>query len=205
MPQKRPNLPEAVAEALREETDLRGLTFDHEEAPGLSPGAMDLKDCSFRGCCLTDCRFDHTGFENVVFERCDLSGSRFFEGGLQRVTFLDCRMMGTVFTDCVLRESKLSGCGARYLYLSGCTLKHSRLMDCQCQGGAMISLKLQKVTLETCDFTGCDFRGTEMGGLDLSSCVIEGCMRSMDKLKNVTVNLQQAVELSRLLGLNIVP
>ena len=205
MPQKKPSLSDAVAEALREESDLRNLTFVQEDAPELSPGSMDLIGCTFTSCHLTDCRFDHTGFQNVVFDRCDLSGSRFFEGGLKDVRFVDCRLIGAVLTDCTLNSVTFSGCGARYLYLSGCTLKNCLLERCMCAGGGLISLKLQKTGFDGCDFTGCDFRSTDLAGCDLSGCAIEGCTWTPELLKNLTVNMQQALELARLLGLNIIP
>ena len=72
-----------------------------------------------------------------------------------------------------------------------------------CSGGALISLKLHKTGFSGCDFTGCDFRSTDLSGCDLSDCTIEGCTWTPGLLKGLTVNLQQAVELSRLLGLNI--
>ena len=131
------------------------------------------------------------------------AGWRFFEGGLKNVRFEDCRLIGTVMTDCTLNSVSFSGCGGRYLYLSGCTLKSCRLENCICGGGALISLKLHKTGFSNCDLTGCDFRGTDLSGCDLSDCIIEGCTWTPGLLKNLTVNLQQATELSRLLGLNI--
>lgn len=203
MPQKKLSLSDAVDEARREALDLRDRHFEAEDAPELAPGVMEIRDCTFTGCHLTDSRFDHTGFENVVFRRCDLSGCRFFEGGLKNVRFEDCRLLGAVLTDCTLNTVTLSGCAARYLSLSGCTLKSCRLEGCMCSGGALISLKLHKTGFSGCDFTGCDFRSTDLSGCDLSDCTIEGCTWTPGLLKGLTVNLQQAVELSRLLGLNI--
>ena len=204
MQQKRQSLTEAVEEASREAEDLRDRSFENEDAPELLPGAMDIRNCTFTGCHLTDCRFEHTGFENVVFRNCDLSGCRFFEGGLKNIRFEDCRLLGTVMTDCTLNTVTLSGCAARYLSLSGCTLKNCRMEQCSCTGGALIALKLRKTAFDGCDFTRCDFRSTDLGGCDLSGCVIEGCTWTPGLLKDLTVNIQQAVELSRLLGLNII-
>ena len=76
MPQKKPSLSDAVAEALREESDLRNLTFVQEDAPELSPGSMDLIGCTFTGCHLTDCRFDHTGFQNCPGAGSSRAGSK---------------------------------------------------------------------------------------------------------------------------------
>ena len=104
-----------------------------------------------------------------------------------------------------LNSVTFSGCGARYLYLSGCTLKNCLLERCMCAGGGLISLKLQKTIFDGCDFTGCDFRSTDLAGCDLSGCTIEGCTWTPERLKNLTVNMQQALELARLLGLNIIP
>lgn len=108
-------------------------------------------------------------------------------------------------TDCLLRQVTMDQCSARYLQLSGCGLKDCHLTDSVFTGGAFTGVTLQRTETARCDFDRCDLRGTDLGGMDLSTCQIEGCTWSPDKLKNLTVNLQQAVELSRLLGLNIVP
>ena len=72
-------------------------------------------------------------------------------------------------------------------------------------GGSLSRSKLGKAKVDRCDFTRCDFSGAELTGLDFSRCTIEGATWAIGSLKHVTVTTAQAVELSRLLGLNIVP
>ena len=52
---------------------------------------------------------------------------------------------------------------------------------------------------------GVIFPALRLPVFDFSGCTIDGAIWSMDKLKNMTVNLNQALELAKLLGLRIVP
>ena len=85
------------------------------------------------------------------------------------------------------------------------TLKAIVAQDCNLSGGSLSRCKLDKAKVDRCDFTRCDFSGAELSGLDFSHCTIEGATWTIDKLKNVTVTTAQAVDLARLIGLNIVP
>lgn len=199
------NLSKTLLQASREEFDLRGLALEGQEADGLTIGSIDLRESTLTRCSLVDCRFLGTGFDAVTLTDCDLSGAAFRDCGIKNMTFRDCRLLGTVFSGCVLNGARLSGCMGRYGSLTECTLKGCRLERCNFSGGAVARCKFPKTTVDRCSFSGCDFSGSALFGLDLSGCDIAGAIWSLEGLKNVTVNTAQALELSGLLGLHIVP
>ena len=205
--QQNQNLPlrELLEDAWEEVYDLHDLMVIEEDAQDLSLGSIEIKSSSFSGCSFLDSRFQGTGCDHVTFRNCDLSGCSFDRCGLREVTFLDCRMMGTNFSDCTLSHCRLEGCHGKYMGLVVCDLKHSVMEDCNLSGGSLSRCKLDKAKVDRCDFTRCDFSGAELSGLDFSHCTIEGATWTIDKLKNVTVTTAQAVDLARLIGLNIVP
>lgn len=198
-------LRELLEDASREFYDLHDLTVIEEDAQDLALGSIEIKGSDFAGCSFLDSRFDGTGLDRVSFRNCDLSGCSFSGCGLREVTFSGCRMMGTNFTDCTLSHCRMEDCQGKYMGLVVCDLKHTVLEDCTLMGGSLSRSKLGKAKVDRCDFTRCDFSGAELTGLDFSRCTIEGATWTIGSLKNVTVTTAQAVELSRLMGLNIVP
>ncbi len=199
------SLRDCLLEASEEVYDLRDLQEIGEEAENLSLGSIDLKECSFSGCSFLDSRFQATGFDRVVFRDCDLTGCSFSECGLRQVTFLGCRMLGTNFSDCTLTGCRFEDCQGKYMGLVACTLKQPVLSDCSMSGGSLSRSKLQRPSISRCDLTRCDFSGAELGSVDLSTSAIDGATWTISQLKNITVTTAQAIDLARLMGLNIVP
>ena len=191
--------------ATEESFDLRGLSLENEEVFEETVGTIDLKDCSFSHCTFSDCRFDRTGFQNVRFVGCDLSGSSFSDCGFKQVYFEDCRLFGTVFDRCLLNTGHFSRCSAKYIRLSGSSLRSFPLEESNFSGGSLARLQCKNTSVKKCDFTRCDFSESQLSGFDFTDSLIDGATWSLDGLKNVTVTTLQALELARLLGLNIEP
>lgn len=198
-----PSLTEHLLQATEEGYDLRGLEFKGEEVVEISAGSIDLKNCSFSHCTFSDCKFDRTGFQNVTFLGCDLSGTSFLDCGLKQVTFQDCRLFGTVFDRCIINTGAFERCAAKYLRLSGCTLRSVILRDSNFSGGSLARMKCAKTSVDKCDFSRCDFTDSDLYGFDFTRCTLDGATWSLSGLKGVTVTAAQALEFSRLLGLNI--
>lgn len=197
------SLADHLLRATEEGYDLRSLELTGEEVIEAKTGSIDLKNCSFSHCSFSDCKFDRTGFQNVSFINCDLSGTSFLDCGFKQVIFRDCRLFGTVFDGCVINTGSFEGCAAKYLRLSGCTLRSVALKDSNFSGGSLARLKCVKTTVDKCDFSRCDFSGSDLYGFDFTRCVIDGAIWSLDGLKGITVTAAQALEFSKLLGLNI--
>ncbi len=187
-----------------EEIDLRGAVFSGEDAPDLTIGSIELADCTFSHCSMTDCCMEGTGLSRVVFEDCDLSGTVFNSGGLKDVTFRSCRMLGVGFIECTLNQVHMENCIGRYLNLASSTIKESSLSGGNYVGSAMTRLKLRKTMMTDCNFSRTDFTGTDMNGVDMSSCNLDGAIWSSELLRGMQVNTVQALELARLLGVEIV-
>lgn len=198
------SLSEVFDQSYNEELDILHTAYEGEEVFASELGAVWVYDCTFTRCSISRCRFDHTILENLTFEGCDLSGCTLLDCGLKNVVFRNCRLTGATFSGCVLSGVTFEDCSAGYVTLSGCTLKQCRLQGGTFAEGSLAGCRIKKTTVSRCDFTRCDFTGAEIGEFDFSDSKIDGAIWSLDKLRGVSVNMNQALELSRLLGLNIV-
>lgn len=194
-------LAETMAAAIQNGTDITDCRFSGDA------GVQDLyglaiERCVFQSCHLTGCDFTHTTLSDVRFEDCDFSGCRFDDAGLQRVSFRDCRALGARFDNAALEQVRIHGGCFDYANLSRTELKQCVLTGSFREasfGGSV----WKKSTVGGCDFTGSDWIRAQIGGLDFSTSEIGGTLFSLDGLKNVTVSAEQAVQLAKLLGLNI--
>ena len=64
-------------------------------------------------------------------------------------------------------------------------------------------VKFEKTVFENCDLTNGFFNKTFLGKMDLTTCEISGIDVDIPNVYGTTVTTIQALELSRLLGLNI--
>ena len=63
--------------------------------------------------------------------------------------------------------------------------------------------KLEKTVFEKCDLTNGFFNKTFLGKIDLTTCDITGIDVEIPNIYGAAVTTMQALDLSRLLGLNI--
>ena len=97
--------------------------------------------------------------------------------------------------DSVFSYANFSGTSWESAVLNGCDLQESYLEECRLKKTELNRVKLNRANLF----------GTALRGLDLRSCEIEGILISDEKkeLAGVVVDLYQAAELARLMGLVI--
>uniref|UniRef100_UPI00359C577F hypothetical protein n=1 Tax=Faecalicatena contorta TaxID=39482 RepID=UPI00359C577F len=76
----------------------------------------------------------------------------------------------------------------------------------QFPGGFFSEVKLKKTGFSKCDFTKVDFFRTGLKGIDFSDSTIEGIMvsDSYREVAGMKINMFQAVEIAKLLGVKIV-
>lgn len=64
-------------------------------------------------------------------------------------------------------------------------------------------LEFTKTEISRCDFQEAELLGTKLGGLDFSTSKIDGFMIQAENLRGVTMNEEQALACTKLLGITI--
>ena len=84
---------------------------------------------------------------------------------------------------------------------TGCKISGSKM-----ENTFMSEAKLKKFSLSDVEFTNVDFFKTPLSGVDLSDCSISGLMvsDSFSELKGASMNVEQAAEVARMMGIIIV-
>ncbi len=159
-----------------------------------------FRDCTFdtaifSGCTLRDVRFINCRFIRCFFDRAWLS----------RVDFIDCSAPGISLLQTRLAHVTARNTDFSYANLSETSIDQLRLSSCRLVEAAMQLAKIKRISLEGCDLTRLDVYRTPLTGIDLSDCTFVAPTLSQDyhELRGAIVSPDQALDLSRLLGIRI--
>lgn len=198
-------LASTVDQALKEDRDITGFHFTDgvlEETGG--------KTAEFSCCVFEHCRFDALDFQRIsfsdcVFIKCELSNVRLENAVFQRVHIQNCRMTGMELLRGVLMSVRFENCMMDYFSMSEIKLDRVEFWDCRMRESLWADIRMPKVLFEHVDLSRAQWIRTPLNGLDLSSCSIEGWSISLYDLKGAKVTAAQVIDLSGLLGVEIVP
>lgn len=143
---------------------------------------------------------------DVVFRNCDFSNADLSGCSYHRVRFVDCRLSGANFSETTAHHLSLERCKGEWLNSSFSRLRMVRFADCRLSGSSFSDCRLERCEFVACDLSETEFFGTRLRGLSFADSVIRGLrVREVEsfELNGLKVNALQAVELARLLGLEI--
>lgn len=188
------------------DNELTDSVFDHETVEVVTGEFLSVGGCRFDHTVFKDCRFHKSQFSDVLFSHCDLSNIRLTGCGFHRVEFIGCKLTGTDLSDSIFNQVVFNGCRAEYLNLSEGKLRHLSLVDSLLRGAAFDRCQLTETEFLGCNLTEAEFHRTPLKGIDLSTCDITGIRVGSvpaGELRGAVVNSLQALELARLLGIQI--
>lgn len=194
-----------VQQARQEDIDLtglciRGVCLDNEDLSGICFHGVILENCKFIGCC-----FERASFVDAVFQNCDFSGSDFSSCYFNRCEVNRCKWMGANLSAVMLRHVTMTQ--NNFVMV---TFDYSKWNTVRATENDMSSANFYQ-----CEFTqfqfgdtrlcGAVFFKTPLKGMNLTNAQIDGLVVSdrLEELKGAEVNLLQAVELAKLLGVII--
>lgn len=199
-----PDLQGAVERALARREDALGMRFQDAALQEVQGGGVEFSGCVFQRCrfqgndiqrlCLVDCVLDH----------CDLSNETFLRPSFQRVRLEHCRMTGIAFSEAALMNLEITNCQMDFAALAETKLNRAALRHCRLRESAWDHVTLTHLLLEDCDLTQTQWRYTPLKGIDLRGCEISGWGIDIPDLQGAKVTTVQALELCRLLRLEIV-
>lgn len=170
--------------------------------------------------CANQATFDRVVFRNCVFDSVDFSGCTFRDVLFSGCRFIRCTMEGGWLNRCDLKDCSAPGLNLMRSRLSGVSivatdLSYSNLSEASLGQIVMTASKLNEVALQRsklknlvlddCELIRLDVFGTLLAGVDVSRCRFEAPVLSGDhhELRGCTVNIEQALALSGLLGIKI--
>ena len=198
------NLTAAVKNALAEDRDVSGFHFTDSVLEGAGGKSIEFSCCVFEHCRFDELDFRHISFSDCIFIKCELSNVRLENAVFQRVSMQNCRMTGMELLRAALMSTLFENCMMDYLSLSESKLDRVLFSDCRLRESLWGDVKMPKVQFVNDDLARAQWIRTPLNGIDISSCGIEGWNISLFDLKGAKVTAAQVIELSGLLGVEIV-
>lgn len=165
-----------------------------------------IEGIEFNGCKFVNVDFSSFPLKRVdlidcVFERCNLSGCDFSDRAIHRVCFDRCNLVGCDFIGSSLSDISIIDSKCNYINFSDSTIKNLLIKDSILKEGRIVNTKLCNIEFDNVDFSMVEFLNTKLGGLDFSNCNINDIGVSVNDIRGVTVNSEQALMLISLLGI----
>lgn len=181
--------------------EVRGLSFEGEQLEEGKWSRMRLVGCRFSGCVFTDC-----DWTDLVFQDCDLSNCVLERCRLTRCVLEGSKAVGLSAIRAGLSHVLLKDCQLRYANFNGSRLSQVEAAGCDLTEGLWSEVVWKGTEFRDCRMCRTNFFHTPLAGLDFTSCTLEGLVISdtARELRGLTVRWDQAAELARLLGLNVV-
>ena len=165
-----------------------------------------VQSCLFAGCLFPACVLRGSHFTDVTFRNCDLSNADLTGCSFQRVEFLDCKLMGTNLSEATMQHVAFERCKAEFANFALGRLRFVAHSQGVMRGAVFDECRLEKASFSRCDLTQGEFRGTRLRGLSFADSDIRGIrVGEVDsfELKGLKINALQAVDLVRLLGVEV--
>lgn len=206
-----------LPEALTPEPDLydraRAARETDEEISGISVtglcaeeadfGRLHFNGARFERCRLPQGVFRGSSFTDVVFHGCDLSACDFTGGYFNRCRLEGCKGIGVNLSDTRVHQFTVQGGSFQYASVNEAKLNGAVFAECDLSGADIVGCVLKNTLFKGARMNGASFFKTPLKGIDLTGCQIEGLRVSAGgpELRGVIVDLFQAAELSKLLGI----
>lgn len=192
--------------ALAESEEIAGGIFRSIVFPYLDREHIWVQSCLFSGCLFPACTLRGSHFTDVTFRNCDLSNADLSGCSFQRVEFLDCKLVGTNLSEATMQHVAFERCKAEFANFAMGRFRFVVHGQGVMRGAVFDECRLEKVSFSRCDLTQGEFRGTRLRGLSFADSNIRGLrVGEVDsfELKGLKINVLQAADLARLLGVEV--
>lgn len=159
----------------------------------------------FKNCRLLGCCFNETEFVDVKFVNCDFNNSGFTDAHFKNCSFESCRAVRADFYGSSINHVSFTDCCITDAGFDAASMSFVRAVNTDFTESSFSKCKLFNVKWENVCFEKANFFKTLLRGVDFSKCRIDEILISdgQGELKGVTVNLDQAVELAKRMGIII--
>ncbi|MFR5057054.1 pentapeptide repeat-containing protein [Faecalimonas umbilicata] len=196
---------ELMEKKLREELPLAGVKISEIVVEEENYERIGARRTVFENCRFLACDMERCEFSDVIFRRCDFSNTNFRRGYFKRCLFENCKGVGVKMTECLISHVRFSGCMFSYANLDGSKLEYLEVAESSFRAAGISDCFCREVWWEHVELSEVNFFKTSLRKMNFTTCEIGGILISDDnsELDGAEVNLFQAVELSKRLGIII--
>lgn len=165
---------------------------------------LDLTECEFVRCGVARTKFTSCPLIEARFDACDLNNTIWDGARLGAAPFFDCKLTGALFRDvtalnldfrrCLMVSAYLRGVSFRRKELEALNFQGADLAGCDFREAKFTDCVLRDANVTDAKFQDADLRGADLGALSLNEA---------HRFKGALISKQQAAELLRGLGLNV--
>lgn len=179
---------------------FRGLNAEAEDLAHLIVSGARFENCRF-----WNCSFERAEFSDVIFQSCDFSGCNFHGSYFNRISFQSCKAVGAKFTENRMHHVMVRDCSMNYANFDNSILKEFLVENTELNSSNISQCSCKNVVWKNTGLVNASFFKTSLYGMDLTDCTINGLVLSDDnsELKGVIVDIYQAAELSKRMGITI--
>ncbi|WP_418718376.1 pentapeptide repeat-containing protein [Candidatus Allofournierella merdipullorum] len=193
---------ELVAMARATQEPLARWRFSGLDLCGEDLREMRFEQCVFEGCRFTGADLQGASFVDCLLKNCEFSAVRAGEAYFLRCRFQGVKALAASLPDCRLAHVQMTECNFTEANFTGASVEQARLEECDFSAASLAEWRHKGLSLAHSRFFRTSFFKTPLAGLDFTDSELEGVTVSDDaaELKGATVNVRQAAELARLLG-----
>lgn len=202
-PAERPE--ELVDMALARGDALTGWQITGADLTGMDLTELEVQGCLFQGCRFTGSNWHGARFSDVVFRNCECSALQAEDADFCRCRFENVKAMGASFAGSRLAHVRLENSNFRQANLTGALLQQVLWKQTDLSDAFLAQCRHKGLTFRECTLMSTSFFGTLLNGLDFTDSRMEGIVISDTgkELRGAIVNVSQAADLARVLGLVI--
>lgn len=188
-----------------EEVSLSAYHMKGIRLEGVDLSLFSLRECLLENCIFVNCLFQKCDFQAVTFRSCDISGCDFTESYFSRCCLDTLKAVGTNFTETILRDVDSKDSSFQYANFSSSKIEKTKWTDSDFSHADFPSCKLKNFKVIRVRMAETSFFHTPLAGIDFTSCELRALALSQEstELKGAVVDLYQAAELAKRLGLII--
>ena len=168
---------------------------------------MDIRceETIFEQCHMSVSNFKRGKFTDVLFRNSDISNAKFHQNYFANCCFEGVRCTGTIFSGSIFRYVQFTNCILEYSNMSSVQFTDVNFSGCMLDNAILSQCKHKNMLFHECSLRGTSFFHTSLKKVDLTSCELEDLALSDEahELRGAIVNISQATELARHLGLEI--
>ena len=179
---------------------------------GAALQSADLSDLCFENVLFSHCNFSEAdltrcAFTNVLFENCALANCNFSKSRMHRCGLKNAQFKGANFTNSRISHLCIENSNLRYANFSESQLEMCEIVGSDLTDAFFAGCTFKQLTVSQSQFVRTEFFRTSLKGIDFTTCTLDGiCVSEAGKeLSGAIVNIFQAAELSKLLGVIIKP
>jgi uncharacterized protein YjbI with pentapeptide repeats len=186
-----------------EQAEYTGVALANDSLENRALAGLNLEQVRGRHLTFIRAKCPRLHMLDARLEVCDFSAADCEEGHFRRTEFVECRLWGTDFYKAQFQDVLFQSCNAENAVFATASLQMARFEQCILHGVSFAEADLSGAVFQRCDLSQADLRGARLSGADLRGSTLAGLQAGAQDLAGIIIEPAQAVEIARLLGIDV--